>query len=224
MNAGPPVDLVCFDLGGVLVRICRSWQEACHAARLDVRRESLGRAAERARRELMDLFGTGKIDELEWAERLSVAIAHVYSPAEVRRIHYAWSKTEYEGALDLVNELHAARVATACLSNTNHAHWRRLIHHDDGGALLDGLPEYPSVYALRHHFASHVLGVAKPDPGIYRALEDATGRAPGQILFFDDLPTNVGAAKRLGWHATRINPHAETVPQLRFHLKRHGVL
>ena len=28
---------VCFDLGGVIVRICRSWEEGCHRAGVSLR-------------------------------------------------------------------------------------------------------------------------------------------------------------------------------------------
>ena len=35
-NATPP-SLVCFDLGGVVIRICRSWEEGCAAAGLPLR-------------------------------------------------------------------------------------------------------------------------------------------------------------------------------------------
>ena len=43
--------VVCFDLGGVLVRICRSWDEACGHARLPYRLpELMGTEAFRLRR------------------------------------------------------------------------------------------------------------------------------------------------------------------------------
>ena len=46
-----PISLVCFDLGGVVVRICRSWAEGCAEAGLDVRgdvEEALTRFADLA--------------------------------------------------------------------------------------------------------------------------------------------------------------------------------
>jgi putative hydrolase of the HAD superfamily len=216
------IRLVCFDLGGVLVKICRNWSEGCRAAGLEVRGNSAGDWAGSVRSEFMHLFGTGRVSEGEWAEQLAKALRDLYTPDELRRIHHAWTLREYAGALELVEELNQT-VATACLSNTNHSHWVRLLHHD-GERALEGMPEYPSVHRLRHHHASHVLGLAKPDAAIYRAFEQATEHAPADILFFDDLPENVAAARALGWNAERVNPHQETVPQMRRFLATYAVI
>src|SRR5205085_2176142 len=132
---------------------------------------------------------------------------------------------EYPGIGALIDELHARDVETACLSNTTDTHWVRLLHADGGGP-LPGAPAFPAVRGLRHHFASHLLGLAKPDPAIFLAFEAATGQTGAEILFFDDLAPNVAAARELGWRAELIDPRHEggTAPQLRRHLTRHGVL
>jgi len=44
------------------------------------------------------------------------------------------------------------------------------------------------------------------------------------VLFFDDLGINVEAARSCGWRAERIDPGAETAPQIRAHLVRYRVL
>ncbi|MGC4094820.1 MAG: HAD-IA family hydrolase [Polyangiaceae bacterium] len=218
-----PVELVCFDLGGVLVRICRSFGEACRLAQLDVRGAIEGRAAQRQRHEFSQRFSTGQIDELTWADGLSRALDGLYSAEELRAVQRAWSRAEYDGVGALLDELGSSGVATACLSNTNQAHWTRLVHHD-GERALSGAPEYPSVLRLQHRHASHLLGLVKPDPAIYRAFEAHTQRSGQSILFFDDLPENVDAAKKLGWRTRRVDPYSETVPQLRRCLVEHGVL
>lgn len=217
------IRIVCFDLGGVLVKICRSWSDGCRTAGLDVRGNSAGDRAGATRRELMQAFGTGRLGEDEWAEQVSRGLDGLYTADEIKRIHRAWSQREYEGALRLVEDLNRSQAVTGCLSNTNHSHWRRLVHRD-GETPLAGEPEYPAVHRLRHQHASHLLGLAKPDAAIYRAFERATESAAADILFFDDLPENVAAARALGWHAERVNPHQETVPQLRRFLGSYGVL
>jgi FMN phosphatase YigB (HAD superfamily) len=217
------LQLVCFDLGGVLVRICRSFGEACRAAGIEVRANIEGRVFQRVRYEFSQRFGVGLVDEHTWASELSKALGGLYSSSELMRVHHAWSKTEYEGTLELVQELEAANITTACLSNTDPAHWRRLVHHD-GTSALSGAPEYPSVHRLQHRHASHLLGFAKPDIRIYRAFESATGHSGADILFFDDLKDNVRAARSAGWRAERIDPDNETVPQLRRWLRQHRVL
>jgi putative hydrolase of the HAD superfamily len=57
------------------------------------------------------------------------------------------------------------------------------------GTLFDGL-----------HYAAD-LGVPKPHPDFYRAIEARTGFAPGDIFFADDKQENVNAARAQGWHA-----------------------
>ncbi|ASU83965.1 HAD family hydrolase [Nocardiopsis gilva YIM 90087] len=42
------------------------------------------------------------------------------------------------------------------------------------------------------------LGVAKPDPAVYRAAADAAGASVQRCLFVDDAAANVAAARRLG--------------------------
>lgn len=217
------IGCVCFDVGGVLVRTTHGWTEACRSIGLDVRGPSGGDAARRLRQELTHQLGTGRMTEREWAERLESALGRLYDADELVRIHQAVIQREYDGALELIEALNAAGIATACLSNTNAAHWVRLLHHD-GDSPRDGDPEYPSLLRLRHPHASHLLGVAKPDLAIYRAFEKSTGFIGARILFFDDVIENVEAARSLGWRAERIDYKTETIPQMRRLLRSYQVL
>ncbi|GAA1683171.1 hypothetical protein GCM10009680_23470 [Streptomyces yatensis] len=45
------------------------------------------------------------------------------------------------------------------------------------------------------------LGLMKPDPLVYRAADERLGRAPSEVVFFDDRPENVAAARAHGWRA-----------------------
>lgn len=45
------------------------------------------------------------------------------------------------------------------------------------------------------------LGLMKPDPLVYRAADERLGRSPSQVVFFDDRPQNVEAARAHGWRA-----------------------
>ncbi|SHK29062.1 putative hydrolase of the HAD superfamily [Pseudonocardia thermophila] len=45
------------------------------------------------------------------------------------------------------------------------------------------------------------VGLAKPDPAIYAAADEAYGTAPQDVVFFDDRPANVEAARAHGWAA-----------------------
>jgi len=216
--------VVCFDLGGVLVRICRSWDEACVQAQLPFR-DALAFASEAMlsrRKDVVDRYQRGELESDAYYVELSRAVDGLYSTTEVAQIHAAWTLEEYPGSLELIQELNRLpNVATACLSNTNAVHWHRL-------AGEDGRTEYPAVLALRHRLASHLLRCAKPDAIIYehaRAafFEPLAGR-PEDIIFFDDLPENIAAASAAGWTAFQVDTHADPPSQMRAHLVSLGLL
>ncbi len=206
--------MICFDVGGVLVRLRKSWVDVCHAAGLDVRADAASDRAEDLRSEIMADYVLGRISHGVWAERTARALGDVYAIDEITRMHDAWILDEYAGVADIVDELHTTGIATGCLSNTNHAHWTRFASS----------PDYPSVARLGSRHASHLLGCAKPDEAAFRAFERATGSEPAGVLFFDDIAVNVDAARAYGWNAERIDPATETAPQIRAHLSDYGVL
>jgi 2-haloacid dehalogenase len=62
-------------------------------------------------------------------------------------------------------------------------------------------PAYPFLDAFDRAFVSGHLGLLKPEPGIYAAVEQGTGHPPERLLFTDDRPENVAAAAARGWRA-----------------------
>ena len=68
------------------------------------------------------------------------------------------------------------------------------------------------------------MGLVKPDQSIYAAFEEATGRTPAEIVFFDDLSPNIDAAIERGWDAVRIDHRRETASQLRAALHERGLI
>jgi glucose-1-phosphatase len=219
----PPERVVCFDLGGVLVRICRSWDEACVQAQLAYRAPELmaSEAYRLRRRDVVERYQRGDLACAAYYAALSEAVGGAYTTAEVELIHSVWTLQEYPGALELVQALNGIpSVTTACLSNTNAAHWRRLVGED-------GRAEYPSVRELRHQLASHLLGCAKPESEIYERAEQqffgAQRPAPKQVIFFDDLAENVAAARARGWTAFQVDHTGDTVSQMRRHLAEEGL-
>ncbi len=193
--------LVCFDLGGVVLRICRNWREGCAAAGLDDRDPAAWRQSRPARQALILDYQTGRIDGPTFAAMVSELTGGLYSPVEILGVHHAWLLGQYRGMRAIVERVHRGGLDTAALSNTNHEHWVRM-------------GEFPAVMGIRHLFASHQLGVHKPDPSIYRRLERQLGYAGREILFFDDTEENVAAAQRLGWRAEVIAPAASPAAQI----------
>ncbi len=204
------IRLVCFDIGGVVVRICRTWAQGCAAAGMDVRDPSLWQTSGPGRRALILQYQTGRIDGPTFADRASTLVGGLYSPVEIMGIHHAWLLGEHERIADLVDCLHWAGVDTAALSNTNHEHWVRM-------------GDFPAVMRIHHHLASHLVGLHKPDPQIYHRLEQQVGHAGSEILFFDDSPENVTAARAVGWRAEWIDPAGDPAAQIAEMLGVYGV-
>ena len=202
MNIRSSIRLVCFDLGGVLIRICRSWREGCQAAGIDIRGEwHNGYPQIENWGDLCVQFDTGRIDGKAWAAQVSRGVNHLYSPEEVTAIHDAWLLGEYEGVLNLVDEIHECGLQTAALSNTNPDHWPFIV-------------QYPTIQRLHHRFASFLLGMHKPTPEIYREVQKLLRLDGSEILFFDDLPQNIEGARSCGWNAVFIDPHSRTDVQI----------
>jgi len=146
----------------------------------------------------------------------------------VMRIHDAWTMEEYPGWGVLIEELRERGLRTACLSNTVAGHWRRLVNIDESGgagkARDASVAEYPSILLLDEHYASHLLGVAKPSEAIFRAFERGVGLSGAEILFFDDLIENVEGARAVGWHAEQIDHTGSPADQAREILEEYGLL
>lgn len=203
--------LVCFDVGGVLVRICRDWAEGCAAAGVEIRPFETDPDHLAARGLLLGELQRGQVADGDFHARFSALLKGTWSPEEVARIDAAWLLDPYPGTPELVRDLQDAGLETACLSNTSHGHWEALLG-------------YEAIAALRHRHASHQMGLVKPDPAIYAAFEHAVDRTASQILFFDDLPENVEAARARGWDACRIDHAGDPAAQMRRHLQERGLL
>jgi FMN phosphatase YigB (HAD superfamily) len=214
------IKLVCFDVGGVLVRHCRSWQEGCAAAGLPVRAGTDSPQASAVRRGITARFMAGRLGEAEFYGEMAAATGGLYSAEEIWRLHEAWLQEEYAGVAEVVTRLvEAGRVATGVLSNTNAPHWGRIC--GDGPECA---ARYPSVAALGNRHASHLMGMAKPDPEIFRAFERRVGVSGSEILYLEDLPENQAAAKAAGWRVCAIDHTIETAPQLEAVFKEHGLV
>lgn len=220
MSSGA-IELVCFDVGGVLVRHCRTWAEGCRAAALPLHAVAETPELVARRRVLSRLHTTGKIDGPGFCQAVSELLGGAYTPRDVACIHHAWLGTEYDGVHAVIERLvGAGRVRTAALSNTNHEHWVRF---DPPGA-TSAAREFPTVGLLDRRFASHLLGAAKPDPEIYALFERAVGLTGASILFLDDLHENIEAARARGWVGEVIDHTTETAVQIERALSRHGLL
>ena len=207
------LQLIVFDLGNVVFNLAGSWERACAFAGVPYRPFTLTPEEHARLQELEVLVESGTISMNEHRERLGELLQGLYNPAELAAMYQAIIQEEFAGIYETVIGLKTAGYRTACLSNTCAAHWTDMTNP----AL------YPAIGALDFQHASHLLGVVKPDPRIYRRFETATGYGPAQILFFDDRQENVVGAQACGWKAVRIDPAQPPVAQIHRGLAAHGI-
>jgi HAD superfamily hydrolase (TIGR01509 family) len=114
---------------------------------------------------------------------------------------------EYCGELDVQMRDFAAglrpRHATAILSNSADGARREEQRRYGFEQLVDVI-----VY-------SHEVGLAKPDPGIFRLTERRLGVQAHEVVFFDDHEGHVDAARACGWHAVWHRDTAESIARVR---------
>lgn len=218
----PPISLVVFDLGGVLVRIARSWTDAHTLAGLPPHPVLASEAFEASVVEALAELQRGALVADVFYRRVAEVSDGAYQPADIEVIHDAWTREQYPGVEAVFDALDVAGVATAVLSNTSAPHWTRL-------AALEAptsahAPEYPVVLQAKSHFASHLTGLLKPDRAVFDHVAATTHTAPEQILFFDDVTAYVAAAREAGWHAEQVDPEGDTAQQLLGHLTRYEVI
>lgn len=220
-GSGGSIKVVCFDLGGVVVRIARSWPEACAAAGVEVRSPETFSAPDMqsGRRELSDGYQLGRLDCNAYYRLVSESSGGLYEPHEVEAVHRAWVFEPYPGIDKLIEHLNTIDgLQTACLSNTNHSHWQDLLRTDGGQ------PAVPAIHLLRTRLVSHELEAVKPDERIYRLAEQRLDARGSEVVFFDDLEENVDGARSFGWIAEQIDHSGDPASQIRSHLERLGVL
>lgn len=213
-----PIQLVIFDLGRVLIRICDHWGEACKLAGVKAPASLADKAIASQILELGDAFESGRLTQDDYY--MQAGFVADLDAADVQKVVTAWLKGPFDGVVDLVNELHAIAPSknfqTACLSNTNATHWELM--HDDARHKLP-------LRELHYAFASHLIGHMKPQAAIYDHVEEESGVSPASILFFDDNQANIAAAKARGWHAVLIDTAAPTpATQMRQVLHDHAIL
>jgi HAD superfamily hydrolase (TIGR01509 family) len=197
------IDLVLFDLGGVLIElggvtvmrdlagiedddeVWRRWLSC-----------SWVRAFERGACSAED-FAAGVVED--WALTAT--------PADFLASFSAWPRGPYPGADELLASVQAV-VPIGCLSNTNALHWEQ---HRSLVAFVD---------RFDHRFLSFELGLLKPDRDLFDRIAELVPVPPERVLFLDDNMINVDGAVAAGFHAAR----AQGIEEARDALVDAGVL
>ena len=199
----PPVSVLLFDLGGVLIDFSglaelqallpEPTDDAALLARWTTCPHSLA-------------YGAGQLSTSDFMARFRQDWGIALEPDALLDAWQGWVRGWLPGAADLLAELRP-RYRLAALSNSNAAHWERL-------DALGVLGEFDLAIGSQH------TGLRKPDPAIYRDALVRLDAPASSVLFFDDSGANVEAARTVGMAAVQVAGPAA----VRRHLVEHGLL
>jgi putative hydrolase of the HAD superfamily len=182
-----PIDVVLFDLGGVLVDF-GGVAPMKELARIEDDDELWRRwltcpwvrTFERGGCSPED-FAAGVVREWD----LPVA------PEDFLAAFLSWPGAPLPGADALLGDVQLT-VAVGCLSNTNALHWN---HHST---------RWPLLGAFDFRFLSFELGIVKPDREVFERVAGLLPAPPDRVLFLDDNAVNVDGAASAGFVARRV--------------------
>lgn len=152
---------------------------------------------------------TGQVTDEEWRSRIAQGLQQRYPACDAAQIVRMW--TDQQAAVDAevlaIVRACQQRVPVVLITNAT-------------SRLPDDLRRLGLEDAFDHIINSSAVGACKPDAAIFRAALAAVGVGPEQVIFIDDTPGHVEAARRVGLHAHIYQDSA----QLRELLERHGLL
>ncbi len=186
-NSSSEFTTLLFDLGGVLIEL------GSLAPILETSEQSSETVWENwLHNPHVREFESGQCSEQAFARAMIHDLSLSLDESTFLEHFRAWPVGVYAGADQLLAKL-SQRYQTVCLSNTNQTHF------DD----------FLSKQSLLDHFEigffSHQTGRLKPDPVAFEQVIEHLSLPPGEILFFDDNPHNVKAARDIGLQAEAVN-------------------
>ena len=119
MSTDNSIDLVIFDLGGVLIRLSDGWRNVCNAAGVVYPTALNASDVTRAMIDLMTAHELGHIDNEVFFVRAGQLTG--LSTAQVQAVLHARLAGRYDGVDELITQIADTNTRTACLSNTNAA-------------------------------------------------------------------------------------------------------
>ena len=190
---------VAFDIGGVLEKVddldgwLRQWVDRLGLEQASIETR-LGRIDPR------QMMGTGEMSEAEFRDGCREAFG--FSETDVDEFMAAmWDW--YCGELD--TEL------VAFAGELRPAYRTGIISNSADGARREEQGRYGFEQLVDDIVYSHEVGLAKPDPRIYRLACERLGVAPEELVFIDDTPRCVDSANALGIHAVLHSSTPETI-------------
>lgn len=195
-----PPQALLFDLGGVVVdidfdRALAAW--APHSALpLPELKQAFRFDDAYQRHERGEIDGRAYFEHLAQVLRLDASLEQIAS---------GWNAIfvgERASTLAAIEALRPA-LASYAFTNTNATHmacWSQ---------------RYPRLgAAFERIFASHELGLRKPERAAFERVVQGIGVAPQAVLFFDDLEDNVEAARQAGLQGVHVRSAADVIERL----------
>jgi glucose-1-phosphatase len=181
------IDLVLFDLGGVLIRPGGvASMRALSGIDSDDALWTRWLSCPWVRR-----FEAGQCTPEEFAAGMVTDWELELEPAAFLEEFGRWPEPPFEGAAELVHQVQT-RVPAAFLSNMNSFQWET---NYEGIALIE---------AFDFRFLSFELGLVKPDAAVFAAVAASLPVAHHRVLFLDDNAVNVEAAEAAGFAAVHV--------------------
>lgn len=194
------IDTVVFDIGNVLTNF--AWKEFMENKGFD--------------REMTERIGRATVNSSDWKEIDRGIISNEElldrfvqnDPGIENEIRHAFSDykdivTKRDYAIPWIKSLKAEGFKVLVLSNFS----RQAI---EGCKDAMGFLDYVDGGIL-----SYRDKVIKPDPAIYRLLEERYSLTPEKTVFIDDTPENIEAARDLGWHGIVFSSKEQAEEELR---------
>jgi len=185
---------VVFDLGGVLIDLHSEEAERQLIEQYGLSPNSFARLT-RSSFELQpssvtELAMLGKVDTSTYLEAF-LCECRVKDAERLRANRLSVVGRERKDVLKIVEQLKEAGLKCCVLSNTIALHWER----------LGSGREYPCLGLFDHIFASHLIGVAKPQKQAFFFVANALKVQMSECLLVDDTVINVEGAKAAGWRS-----------------------
>lgn len=182
MNSGNNMKTKLFllDLGGVIFKL--NWQKTFNLVDIPLSFEETYKILFHS--SFLEDYETGKINDDEFYKQFQSKTNMKNTKEE---FFHAWDSV-IDGVIDGIAETlnwAKSKCSLMALTNTNAR------HYDILWSLLDK-------NHFEHIFASHLLGVRKPEKEIFNIVLEHTQLSPKEVLFIDDTQENLLAAKELG--------------------------
>lgn len=182
----PDFDIILFDLGGVLIELSE------HAIPTSWLKSKSFNSSDWFQSPTAMQFEKGQISAVEFANALIDELDLEVSSHQVITAFTAWPKGIFPQVPKILNTL-KNDYKLAVLSNSNELHWPRILNEFKLSQYMDAM------------FSSHLIKLAKPDVLAFEHVLDSMTVSPEKVLFFDDNPLNISAAKKLGIESILVN-------------------